>query len=189
MRALLLLTLFLPTAAMAECINDTEVFSCQIGEKTLLVCHWKGALIYSFGPANAPDLTIAEPLETVAYTPWPGFSRSIWSAVRFENKGISYEVWSSFDRMDENAVQEGGVTVLEGDVHPRQPDLQPRQRLPRSRGHLGTEIFHRPMLGFRQPILAALRLGRRQRATFPDLPHRQNTGLPIGIALHQRPIA
>jgi hypothetical protein len=115
MRALLL-TLFLPTAAMAECINDTEVFSCQIGEKTLLVCHWKGALIYSFGPANAPDLTIAEPLETVAYTPWPGFSRSIWSAVRFENKGISYEVWSSFDRMDENAVQEGGVTVLEGDV-------------------------------------------------------------------------
>jgi len=113
MRAALLLAL-LGTPASAAC-QGNEAFSCTIGEKTLQVCLWKGALIYGFGRINQPELTIAEPLETVAYTPWPGIGRAIWESVAFQNEGTTYEVWSSFDKMDENAVLEGGVNVLKGE--------------------------------------------------------------------------
>jgi hypothetical protein len=115
MRALFL-ALFLPTAAMADCINQTEVFSCQIGSKTLDICHWKGALIYSFGPANAPDLTIAEPLETIAFTPWPGVGSAIWENVAFHNQGYTYEVWTAVERNPEDTRPlQGGVNVLKGE--------------------------------------------------------------------------
>lgn len=114
MRAALLLAL-LTVPANATCQVD-EAFSCTIGAKTLQVCSWKGALIYSYGREGKPELTIAEPLETVAYTPWPGIGRAIWDRVVFQNEGIAYEVWTSFDRMDETAVLEGGVNVMEGDT-------------------------------------------------------------------------
>jgi hypothetical protein len=113
MRAALLLIL-LAAPANAACQGD-EAFSCPIGKKTLDVCYWKGMLTYRFGREGKPDLTISEPLETVAYTPWPGIGRAIWDSVAFENEGVTYEVWSSFDRMDENAVLEGGVNVMRGD--------------------------------------------------------------------------
>jgi hypothetical protein len=70
MRAALLLAL-LAAPASAACQGD-EAFSCTLGRKTLQVCYWKGALIYSYGRDGKPELTIAEPLETAAYTPWPG---------------------------------------------------------------------------------------------------------------------
>lgn len=114
MRAALILIL-LATPASAACQGE-EAFSCQIGKKTLDVCSWKGALIYRFGPEGQPELTIAEPLETVAYTPWPGIGRAIWDTVAFQNDGVSYEVWTSFDKMDESAVLEGGVNVMQGDT-------------------------------------------------------------------------
>ena len=113
MRAALLLAL-LASPVHSACQGD-EAFSCTIGKKTLQVCYWKGALIYSYGRDGKPDLTIAEPLETVTYTPWPGIGRAIWDSVAFQNEGVTYEVWSSFDKMDENAVLEGGVNVMQGD--------------------------------------------------------------------------
>ena len=113
MRAALLLAL-LAAPAHAACQGD-EAFSCQIGAKTLEVCYWKGMLTYRFGPKSMPELTISEPLETIAYTPWPGIGRAIWDSVAFENEGVTYEVWSSFDRLDENAVIEGGVNAMQGD--------------------------------------------------------------------------
>lgn len=113
MRAALFLAL-LATPASAACQGD-EAFSCRIGQKTLDVCYWKGALIYSYGREGKPELTLAEPLETVAYTPWPGIGRAIWDSVAFHNDGVTYEVWTSFDKMDENAVLEGGVNVMQGD--------------------------------------------------------------------------
>ena len=114
MRAALLLAL-LATPASAACQGD-EAFSCTIGKKTLEVCSWKGALIYSYGREGKPELTIAEPLETVAYTPWPGIGRAIWDSVAFQNEGVTYEVWTSFDKMDENAILEGGVNVMQSDT-------------------------------------------------------------------------
>jgi hypothetical protein len=115
MRATLLLLALAASPAQAACQGDTA-FSCQIGAKTLQVCYWKGALIYAFGPENAPELTIAQPLETADYTPWPGIGRAIWDSVAFTNQGTTYDVWTAFDRLDENAVLEGGVNVLEGDT-------------------------------------------------------------------------
>lgn len=112
MRAVLLLLLAAP--AHAACPGDT-VFSCPIGKKTLDICHAKGLLTYQFGRKGKTELTISEPLETVAYTRWPGIGRAIWDSVAFENEGVTYEVWSSFDKMDENAVLEGGINVMEGD--------------------------------------------------------------------------
>lgn len=114
MRAAFLLAL-LAVPANAACQGD-EAFSCTIGAKTLQVCVWKGALVYSYGREGKPELTIAEPLETVAYTPWPGIGRAIWDSVVFQNEGVAYEVWTSFDRMDENAILEGGVNVLDSEA-------------------------------------------------------------------------
>ncbi len=50
MRAAILLALLAAAPAHAACQNDLEIFSCQIGKKTLQVCEWKGMLIYQFGP-------------------------------------------------------------------------------------------------------------------------------------------
>lgn len=114
--ALLLIALAAPAASpvWATC-QEEEVFSCPIGKKVVEVCAWRGELTYSFGRKGSPELILYEPLETVAYTPWPGIGRAIWDSVAFENEGVTYEVWSSFDRMDENAVLEGGVNVMQGD--------------------------------------------------------------------------
>ncbi|MFO1203890.1 MAG: hypothetical protein U1E58_14765 [Tabrizicola sp.] len=113
MRAALL---FILLAAPAHAIcQEEEVFSCPIGKKVVEVCSFRGELTYSFGREGSPEIILYEPLETVAYTPWPGIGRAIWDSVAFENEGVTYEVWSSFDKMDENAVLEGGVNVLKGD--------------------------------------------------------------------------
>ncbi|MFP5480451.1 MAG: hypothetical protein ACLGIE_12310 [Alphaproteobacteria bacterium] len=114
MRAALLL-LALASPAHAACQGDTA-FSCRIGAKTLDVCYWKGMLTYRFGPEGRPELTLTQPLETAAYAPWPGIGRAIWDMVAFQNQGTTYEVWTSFDRLDEAAVLEGGVNVMQGDT-------------------------------------------------------------------------
>ena len=115
MRAALLLAL-LAAPANAACQNDSEVFSCTIKGKPLEICHWKGALIYNYGPKAKPELSIAEPLETVTFTPWPGVSSSIWETVAFQNKGYTYEVWTSVERDPEaTSGRSGGVRVMQGD--------------------------------------------------------------------------
>jgi hypothetical protein len=118
-RLILALTLLAAPAAgpvWAACQNDSEVFSCQIGAKTLQVCYWKGALIYQFGPEGNWDLSIAEPMETVAFTPWPGIGSSLWETVAFRNEGYTYEVWTSVERDPESTEpRSGGVRVMQGD--------------------------------------------------------------------------
>jgi hypothetical protein len=113
MRAVLLVTL-LASPASAACRGD-QVFFCQIGAKTLDVCHLNGALIYQFGPEGRPELTISEPLETVAFTPWPGIGSSLWENVAFRKDGYTYEVWTSVER-DPASIEprSGGVRVLQG---------------------------------------------------------------------------
>jgi hypothetical protein len=109
MRHLALILAVLPVSALA-CQNDSDVFSCQVGKKVLEICHWKGALIYSFGAPGTPDLTIAQPLETAEYTPWPGVGSAIWEMVTFQNQGHVYEVVTSVDR------DPGGDQTLQGGV-------------------------------------------------------------------------
>ncbi len=94
--ALLLLALAAP--AQAACPNDSEIFSCTIQGKPLQICHWRGSLIYNFGPEEKPELSIAEPLQTVQFTPWPGMGRYMWETVTFTNRNYAYEVWTSIER-------------------------------------------------------------------------------------------
>ena len=104
----------LPLEAHAACPNDSEIFSCTIKGKPLQICHWKGALIYNFGPIEKPELSIAAPLDTIAFTPWPGIGGSIWESVAFSNQGYTYEAWTSVER-DPEATKglQAGITVRE----------------------------------------------------------------------------
>ena len=117
MRHLVFLVAFLPLPAAAACPSESQVFSCTIKGKALDICHWKGALIYKFGPDAKPDLTIAEPLETVQFTPWPGVGSAIWEMVAFRNEGHVYEVYTSVER-DPGADQtlQGAVNVIKDET-------------------------------------------------------------------------
>ncbi|MCU0829231.1 MAG: hypothetical protein MUE52_18025 [Tabrizicola sp.] len=111
----LLPLLFLAAPAHAACQGD-EAFSCKIGAKTLDVCYWKGMLTYRFGPEGKPELILNEPLETVAFTPWPGMGSSFWETVAFRNGDYTYEVWTSVERDPEaTEPRQGGVRVLQGE--------------------------------------------------------------------------
>ncbi|MBL9052484.1 MAG: hypothetical protein JNN02_02035 [Tabrizicola sp.] len=106
----------LASPAAADCAGDEEVFTCQIGAKSLEICHQGDDLTYAFGPKGAPDLTITESLTTVNFIPWPGVSSSIWETVAFQNAGYVYEVWTSVER-DPEATEgrHGGIRVLQGE--------------------------------------------------------------------------
>jgi hypothetical protein len=115
MRAALFLAL-VATPVNAACQGE-EVFSCQIGQKSVEVCHWKGMLTYSYGPEGRPELFLNEALETVAFTPWPGIGSSLWETVAFRNEGYIYEVWTSVERDPEaTEPRSGGVRVMQGDA-------------------------------------------------------------------------
>lgn len=112
--ALVLIALASPAAA---CPNGAEVFSCTITGKPLQLCHWQGALTYSFGPADKPELTLSQPVENLAFTPWPGIGSEIRETVAFQNKGYTYEVWTSAERNPEAPTGlTGGVTVRQGET-------------------------------------------------------------------------
>lgn len=109
--ALVLIALAAP--ADAACRGET-LFSCEIGRKRLEVCLNGQSVSYRFGPEGRPELELATSLRQTVYQPWPGVGRAIWEAVSFTNRGTTYEVWSSFDRLAPEARTEGGVNVLTG---------------------------------------------------------------------------
>jgi hypothetical protein len=112
MRALILALLF-PLPAFAAC-NGTTLVSCPIkGTQWLEVCLNGDDLTYAYGRiGRAPDLALREPLANGTYRPWNGIGRSMWESITFTNAEYTYEVFASFDRLDENAITEQGVSVL-----------------------------------------------------------------------------
>jgi hypothetical protein len=126
MRSLTLLLALVPLPAAAACPGGEIIFSCQIGAKMVELCHANDALVYSFGPEGKPELTIAEPLETLDFTPWPGIGRYYWDAVRFRDAGFTYEVYSSIERgPDATTGREAAVTVLDGETEIARLDCDP----------------------------------------------------------------
>ncbi|WP_157970859.1 hypothetical protein [Pseudogemmobacter bohemicus] len=109
----LIAVLLTAAPAFAACQGES-LFECRIGKKDLEVCRTGSAVSYLFGPPGKPEMQIATALSELDYQPWPGIGRTMWEAVSFTNAGVTYEVWSSFDRLDENAITEGGVNVLKG---------------------------------------------------------------------------
>lgn len=115
MRTALVLVL-LASPLHAAC-QDEEVFSCQIGAKRVEVCASQGVITYRFGPEGKPELTLSEPLETIAFTPWPGIGSGLWETVAFRNDGYTYEIGTSVERdPDSTEPRAGGVRVMQGDV-------------------------------------------------------------------------
>ena len=118
MRPLILALSLLASPAHALCQAD-EIFSCQIGKKSLEVCTWKGMLIYQFGPEGAPEIFLNTPVEDADFTPWPGIGRTMWDEMAFHNEGITYQVWAAIEKQLEEGqpepVLQGGVNVMKGD--------------------------------------------------------------------------
>ena len=116
MRFLLLASLLLPSAGWAACASET-ILACQIGSKQLDVCLDKDTVSYRFGPKGAPELTLSDPLASVAFTPWPGVGGSMWQSVSFTNGDVTYEVWDSIERNPEaTEPRAGGINVMRGDT-------------------------------------------------------------------------
>lgn len=114
-------------AVEAACLKGEQTFmSCRIegSNKQLRVCFDDRIAFYRFGVVGeAPELELAEPLFTLAYTPWPGTGRAIWEAVAIENAGYVYEVSAGFERMfDDEEFEDiphrgfGGVRVTRGEA-------------------------------------------------------------------------
>ncbi len=61
------------------------------------------------------ELELFEPITCFDYQPWPGIGRYLNERVTFNNDSYGYTVYSSFDRLTEGALQEGGVIVTQGD--------------------------------------------------------------------------
>ena len=117
MRNLILGVFLLAATAQTAWANEDEIFSCEIGTKTVQISHENDALVYRFGPEGKPELTITEPLETVTFNPWPGIGRYIWESVDFRNGGFTYRVYTSVERgPDATTGLIGSVTVYEGET-------------------------------------------------------------------------
>ncbi|MBK8440165.1 MAG: hypothetical protein IPL38_12015 [Rhodobacter sp.] len=143
-----------PPPAFAQCPGGTEVFSCPAGKKIIEVCTLNGAVTYSYGPKGKPDISLSVPLQNADYTPWPGVGRAIWDSMAFHNEGYIYEVWASYDKLDQNAVWEGGVNVLKGEALQAQVSCNKGQRRGRSVGADRRQGGHRPVLEHQQLRLA-----------------------------------
>lgn len=72
-------------------------------------------MTYTFGPEAEPELALERDVLDVDYVPWAGVGRTLYESVRLENGGYVYEVWHGIDRLDLDAVLEGGVTVSRGE--------------------------------------------------------------------------
>ena len=99
-----LVALLIPHGLMshAACGPDQTTFvACQIEHSSnmLQVCFDDKTATYSFGPENAPDLTLSEPLLDLKYLPWTGAGRSISEAAIFDNGPYSYTAFVGVDRM------------------------------------------------------------------------------------------
>ena len=116
------------SAALAGCPSGTTtILSCtfQNGAKFVDACQDGTTATYAFGKAGrAPDLTLAEPVATLYYTPWPGVGRSFWATAAFENEGFTYLLWYDYDKMLADQQDQGadvpdpltaGISVLRGD--------------------------------------------------------------------------
>ena len=115
-----LLALFaLPGTALAQCPTGAEtLIACTLkgGTKRVETCLMGESALYRFGPVGGtPELELSAHIRDVGMTPWPGVSRSIWEAVIFYNRDISYEVSYAIDRDPEANEVTGSVAVLRGD--------------------------------------------------------------------------
>ncbi len=70
---------------------------------------------------TSPERTLSNPLDAPGFTPWPGVSRTIWDVVEFVNDEITYQVFTSTERIPEDDARgptrtDAIVVMREGEV-------------------------------------------------------------------------
>ncbi|WP_123792163.1 hypothetical protein [Pacificibacter maritimus] len=102
--------------AFATCAgNQSTVFSCEIGVKTVELCLTpdESKLTYRFGASTAPELELTRAFGDITMRPWNGIGRAIWEEVTIHKGQFSYAVFQSFDKTDQ--VMSAGLSVHRGE--------------------------------------------------------------------------
>ena len=111
----LILSLIAP-AAWAQCQNGPELFSCTFshGKKAVHICQDGANYSYAYGRiGRRPELVLQRRLAELDFTPWTGVGRYYGEDVQFTNKSVSYLISFSVDRLSEDALAEGQLSVHE----------------------------------------------------------------------------
>ncbi len=110
-----------PAFAAAGCTGETFI-ACNVAEnKHLQICIEPASgdaepkFTYQFTEKGKEGLSLSEAFSAKTVSPWKGVGRAINSTVTFNNEGYKYQVWQSFDRLDEEAELEAGVHISKGD--------------------------------------------------------------------------
>ncbi|RBO90974.1 hypothetical protein [Pseudochrobactrum asaccharolyticum] len=110
-----------PAFAAPNCSGETFI-SCNVAKnKHLQICiepangDAEPKFTYQFTEKDKDGLSLHEDFSAKTVSPWKGVGRAITSTVTFNNEGYKYQVWQSFDRLDEEAELEAGVHIAKGD--------------------------------------------------------------------------
>ncbi len=108
---------FVASAYQCPAAHWTELFRCTFEQSTKIatVCGAQGQARYRFGHKNkVPDLTLQSDLREI-YVPWMGFGRYMSENITFANKDVSYRVYTSLDRLNEDNELQAGIDVILAD--------------------------------------------------------------------------
>jgi hypothetical protein len=102
------------TNGYADCAKGSQtLFFCNTAKgKQITVCDADKTINYSFGKAGKPELEIKAPRDTSSTFQWHGIGSSISYAVDIPNGNITYNVFWSTDKNDEQHGIEAGVNVF-----------------------------------------------------------------------------
>ncbi len=107
--------------AAPDCSGEAFI-SCNVAKnKHLQICiepengDAAPKFTYQFTEKGKDGLSLSEAFSAKTVAPWKGVGRAINSTVTFNNEGYKYQVWQSFDRLDEEAELEAGVHISKGD--------------------------------------------------------------------------
>lgn len=106
-----------PVTAAEQCSGEVFI-SCNVSKtKHLQVCiepadsGAEAGFTYQFTEKDKPGLSLRAAFSAKPVSPWKGVGRAITSTVTFHQEDYQYQVWQSFDRLDEEAELQAGVHV------------------------------------------------------------------------------
>lgn len=100
-------------ARAAPCGDEQVLFHCYTTtHKEVRVCDRGTTLEYLFrSPGLAPELLLPVPRKQAVVGSWSGIGRSMDTSLAFPNGDVTYTVFWSVDRLDEEHPVEAGVAV------------------------------------------------------------------------------
>lgn len=100
-------------ATVSPCDDEKLLFHCYTTtHKEVRVCDRGTTLEYLFrSPGLAPELLLPVPRKQAVVGSWSGIGRSMDTSLAFPNGDVTYTVFWSVDRLDEEHPVEAGVAV------------------------------------------------------------------------------